>query len=162
MRIYGNKAEKEKSKEYEYLKNEIPLNQFIKLQHPFPIFTPEPGKYSGNIAIVGAFNAGSGVEIYGQTLIGPVFEFLYIRDDRDRPNDPQTTHINQTGRIFGKNKDGKFVNEAFNTSDHYLLPDNSTSIVHIEENTGISYVNSAGDISELEKNGIKFRLGKFL
>ncbi|MEZ5357841.1 MAG: hypothetical protein R3F48_03355 [Candidatus Zixiibacteriota bacterium] len=154
------KGEKIDRIEYEYncLIENIPADTYVIFKKDFPEFTPMPGTYKNNIGIFTRLDYNSPINVDGQYLIGPAIEICYIRDDREKADDPSTKHINVDYRILGKSIDGHLVQGNYRKDDHFISPVNATSMGYIEENRNLTELGTSGTVSYAYNAGIKFKL----
>lgn len=147
--------------EYCELKKLVPKGQYRVFRAPFPDWMPEPGRYQNNVAVVAAFPLGRSTKVESYNIRDVLFEYHYIRDDRDCADRPETKHINVNHRLFAWAQEGMYVTGDYKAEDH-LRCNSSTAIAHIEEKMKIAGLDETGDITVLRKRGLEFVIDKFL
>jgi hypothetical protein len=158
MKIIRDKRLKRIETEMSELLKLIPNGCFSRFDHPFPEFMSEPGLYSNNIAFVGRIDAESPKPVGDYVLVGPILEYCYIRDDRDRVNAPSTTHVNVDYRTLARTKDCEIVSgHSRSDIDHYSLMV-STAMPYIEASLNIVGLPDSGPLSLLSERGIGFKI----
>lgn len=139
---------------------EIEPGQYKIFRHPFPEYLPQPGRFQNNLALVARFELNQPAVIDGEALRGPVFEFCFIRDDRECKDDPSTMHINVAYRILGANDTGEIFQGSYRKGDHFISPVCSTAMGFIETNRNLTGLPDTGPISALVERGVLLELCK--
>jgi len=156
-KVDGAKKERLEA-EKTHLINAIEPAQYRKYGHPFPAWLPEPGCYQNNLALVARFDLLQPTVIDGQTFSGSVFEFCFIRDDRELNADPSTKHINVGYRVLGSNDAGDIFQGSYRRGDHFISPVAATSMAYIEETLNLTGLPDTGPVDDLVKRGVMLEL----
>jgi len=140
------------------LTNEIEPGQYKKYRDHFPKYLTEPGRFQNNLILIARFDLEQPTVIDGETLSGPVFEYCYIRDDRERMDDPSTKHINVGYRILGANNAGDIFQGSYKKEDHVISPGGATAMAFIEKNCNLTGLPDTGPVADLIERGIRLEL----
>jgi len=150
--IFGSRKERFE-REISLLAREIGPQRYKLYRAPFPDFMTEPGSFKNNLVVVGRFDVSDQLVLENSTIKGTIFEYCYIRDDRDVHHDEATKHINIDRRVLCYDSSNELVQGSFKNDDH-LRFDTSTSMASIAKVTRIKNLEEEGNISRAIEEGL--------